>query len=162
MKFKKLFGGFFGRSAGKARRGSRGDSRQSARSRFRPLLETLEARVTPSVTLLTDQHSYLPGDTVVINGSGFAVGETVDLNMARTDGVAIVAPGVSHWQVTDGGSGDLDGVADGNIQTSWYVDDQFLGTTLNLTATGLTSGLSGQTTFSDGSADLDQWANIDV
>src|SRR2546430_17704797 len=53
------------------------------------------------------------------------------------------------WSVTDGGAGDLDGVADGNIQTTWLVPADALNSTLQLSAAGQTSALTAQNTFTD-------------
>src|SRR6476646_3066177 len=45
---------------------------------------------------------------------------------------------------------DLDGMVNGSIQTSWYVNpDDSAGATFLLTATGLTTGQTAQTTFTD-------------
>src|SRR5262245_53442606 len=116
----------------------------------RPLLvETLEDRLVPSASLWTDKPDYAPGATALISGSGFQVGETVQLQVVRTDGVADSPPGNAAWQVTDGGSGDLDGHADGNIQTSWHVDSQYLGAHLLATAAGLSSGETASVAFTD-------------
>ncbi len=47
------------------------------------------------------------------------------------------------------GAGDLDGVTDGNIQATWFVANDCVGATLQVTARGLTSGETAQTTFTD-------------
>src|SRR5207249_2694912 len=82
----------------------------------------------------------------------------------RTDGVSDFPEGNVPWQVLDGDTSfatpfkddsgtwhyaDLDGHVDGNIQTTWYVESQYAGASLELTATGQTSGLTAQTTFTD-------------
>ena len=41
-------------------------------------------------------------------------------------------------------SPDLDGQADGKIQTTWFVEGQYEGASLQLTATGQTSGETAQ------------------
>jgi len=52
--------------------------------------------------------------------------------------------------VTDGGAGDLDGLVDGNVHTTWFVDpDDSLDSSFDLTAAGLTSSLSASNTFTD-------------
>src|SRR5262245_40649736 len=112
-------------------------------------VEQLEARNLLSATLLTDKPDYSPGDTAVITGSGFEVGETIQLQVVRTDGVSDYPPGNQPWQVTDGGDGDLDGRADGNLQTTWFVENQYRGATLLVSATGLTSGTTAQAAFTD-------------
>ena len=70
--------------------------------------------------------------------------------------------GVGHdpWQVTDGGLGDLDGVENGSVETSWFVDpDDSAGSVFELTATGLAPGSQAQTTFTDSQEDYEHWAN---
>src|SRR5207248_1144765 len=93
-----------------------------------------------AATVTTDQTDYLPGATAYITGSGFSPGETVKCQVLHADGTFDNTTSGAHapWYVTDGGAGDLDGVADGNIQTSWLVpaDQDELGATLELTATG--------------------------
>src|SRR5262249_52427303 len=83
---------------------------------------------------------------------GFQVGGTVDFQVSNlTNGNTYTPP----WSVTDGGTGDLDGVADGHIRTSWLVVSDALNSTLKLTAAGETSGLTAENTFTDaGSATL--------
>src|SRR5205085_2594375 len=53
------------------------------------------------------------------------------------------------WSVTDGGAGDLDGAADGHIYTTWQVPQDAANSTLQVTATGETSGLTARNTFTD-------------
>jgi hypothetical protein len=115
----------------------------------RMTVEHLEDRVVPSTSVWTDKPDYAPGSTAVINGSGFQVGEAVHLEVLRSDGVAEGGPD-NPWTVTDGGAGDLDGVADGNFTTSWYVNPLYAtDQVLSATATGLSSGLIAQTVFTD-------------
>src|SRR5262249_54472929 len=76
-------------------------------------VEWLEHPLVPSASVWTDKPDYAPGSTAVIQGSGFQVGEAVHLEVLRADGVAQGGPD-NPWTVTDGGAGDLDGVADGN------------------------------------------------
>ena len=149
-------------------------------------------------TVTTDLPDYAAGSTATIQASGLTAGSTAkfhvlhvdDAGKDRTYGTADDVlgdnSGAGHeaWYVTDGGAGDLDGVADGNVTTSWYVnpDDSF-GATFVLTATGIASTgtdgtagtvddvLTGQvatTSFTDsrpvdnpGKIDqLFQWANV--
>src|SRR5881409_3871427 len=96
-------------------------------------------------TVTTDQEDYPPFSVVWITGSGFQPGETVSNQVVQVEGPA---PGTAYepWGV----------VADtnGNFATSWYVfSDELLNTTLRLTATGQTSGLIAETTFTDASSD---------
>src|SRR5205814_7056768 len=124
-------------------------------------LTRLEDRTVPSAVVFTDKPDYPPGSTALITATSdggvkhnFHVGETVQFRVTRTDGVPDFAPGNEPWQVTDGvgdftpyrdASGmwhypDLDGRDDGTIKTSWYVDAQYAGASLALSATGLDSG----------------------
>ncbi|MBD2158600.1 DUF11 domain-containing protein [Leptolyngbya sp. FACHB-16] len=134
----------------------------------------------PGLHVTTDQTDYAPGETVVIKASGYSPGSTITFNIADDP----VAPGddnetdiYSPFTATDGGIGDLDGIANGQIVTTWIVPADNNGTgsgtpdalnaTLNLNATGNgADGLWGTeddqiatTTFTDGnpSLTLNQW-----
>ena len=112
-------------------------------------LEPLEQRTLLSATLWTDKLDYLPGDTAGIYASGFQAGATVQFQVLHQDGLTGGA-GHDPWLVTDGGAGDLDGVADGNIHTSWYVNpDDSAGETFVATASSLSTGETAQAVFSD-------------
>jgi len=97
------------------------------------------AQTQPSVT--TDQPDYAPQSTAHISGAGFQPGEIVRLQVLRID--LDENAGAEHhpWRVTAS--------ADGDFQTTWYVTIHEADATLQLTATGLTSGLVAQRTFSD-------------
>src|SRR5262249_52213820 len=125
-------------------------------------IESLEARTLLSASVWLDKPDYAPGSTAVINGSGFQAGEVVQLQVVRTDGQPDYPAGNLPWQVKDGDTSfvtpyqdasgmwhapDLDGKADGNIQTTWYVESQYADAKLQLTAAGLDSHLIAQTTF---------------
>ncbi|ELS01824.1 hypothetical protein Xen7305DRAFT_00015300 [Xenococcus sp. PCC 7305] len=110
-------------------------------------------------TVTTDKGDYSPGETAFIVGSGFALGETVQLQVLHTDGRDNTRPEHQPWQITDGISsfddagnlvGDLDGIVDGNIETSWFVDPfDSLNSQFELTALGLDSGAIATTNFTD-------------
>ena len=97
------------------------------------------AQTQPSVT--TDQPDYAPRSTARISGAGFQPGEIVRLQVLRID--LDENAGAEHhpWRVTAS--------ADGDFQTTWYVTMHEADATLQLTATGLTSGLVAQRTFTD-------------
>jgi len=104
------------------------------------LLSAVSALAQASVT--TDQADYPPGSTVQISGTGFAPGERVQLQVLN-----LTAPndlGAEHdpWTVTADTNGDL--------TASWFVTSDEANTTLQLTATGQTSGTVAQATFTDG------------
>ena len=132
--------------------------------------EPLESRTLLSAVVLTDQIDYAPGSTAMITATtdgsadhNFQMGETIQFQVSRTDGIADHAPGNLPWIVTDGSSGfipyensagtwvfpDNDGQTDGQIGTSWFVDSQYAHSTLELKATGLTSGEVAMRTFTD-------------
>src|SRR5262245_9907043 len=134
---------------------------QPSRKRRRMFFEPLEGR-SLLATVLTDAHDYRPGDTARIFASDFQVGETVEFQVVHIDGTPNTGGGHDPWTVQDGGSADLDGLRDGNVQTSWYVDpDDSAFSTFSLTAHGLLSGLSAATTFTDApAANLDHFGNV--
>jgi hypothetical protein len=95
-------------------------------------------------TVTTDRLDYPPGDTVLINGTGWLAGETVTLKVIHVaEGDNDLSP--AHQPFTT--------VADlnGNISSFWIVppDEDEVGATLLLTADGQTSGLHAEVTFTD-------------
>jgi hypothetical protein len=109
------------------------------------LLEPLEDRRLLSVAIGTDQPDYEFGATVNISGSGYAPGETVQLQVLH----ALETPGSNAdpqnqpWLVTAEPSG--------NISSVWAVTDPDApGSTYVLTGVGLSSGETAQTVFTDG------------
>ena len=121
----------------RARRMAERNLRRNRRRQSRQVpTEPLESRTLLSAAVLTDQVDYAPGSTAVIttttDGSAdhnFPLGETIQFQVSRTDGIADHAPGNLPWIVTDGSSGfipyqnptgtwvfpDTDGQADGKI-----------------------------------------------
>src|SRR6266542_1138525 len=101
-----------------------------------------------AATVTTDKGDYPPGDTAYITASGFQAGETVQFQVLHADGTPSTGEDHQPWYVADGSADDLDGVVDGNIQTTWHVcEDDCVGSTLELTAIG--SDLVATTTFTD-------------
>ena len=94
-----------------------------------------------SATVSTDQSDYSPGETVMITGTGFAPGESVQLQVLNLTDPSDNGPEHDPWTVTAD--------TNGNISTSWLVTPDEGGATLQLTARGLTSGLVAQMTFTD-------------
>ena len=130
----------------------------------------------PQLVVAVDQADadYAPGETVGITASNVAVGGSVQFSVAHVnagaDGVVGTADDmlahdltgtVAPWTVTDGGAGDLDGLANGAIQTSWYVNADAVNQAFVLTAAGQTSGQVATTSFTDAgaSAQLDDWTD---
>jgi hypothetical protein len=117
-------------------------SRPPLWNRYRLRIDLLEDRVLPSATLITDQTDYAPKSTAIFRGSGFIAGETVDLQVSRIDGGAAASTDFIPWHV----------LADsqGNFVTAGYVAGDLVGASLQATATGESSLLSAQATFTDG------------
>jgi Ca2+-binding RTX toxin-like protein len=114
-------------------------------------------------------------------GLKFGEGELVQFQVTRTDGIEDAPMGDLPWYVTDGVGGfnayqefdangqaidrnadgmadwirpDNDGTVNGSISTNWFVEDQYLGASLLLTATGQGSGAVATTEFTDGGGTL--------
>ncbi|MEM8828799.1 MAG: SdrD B-like domain-containing protein [Cyanobacteria bacterium P01_G01_bin.19] len=109
-----------------------------------------EEVVEDIATISTDLDDYAPGSTATITGENFEPGETVELQILHTDGTPNTGGGHEPWQVTDGGNGDLDGLANGTIITTWFVNpDDSGGSAFELTAAGLSSGKTANHYFTD-------------
>lgn len=115
------------------------------------LAEELSQNLTKDLaTVTTDKDDYPPGATAIITGENFELGETIELQVLHTDGIPNTGDGHKPWQITDGGQGDLDGVVDGNFETTWYVNpDDSANSAFELTATGLNSGEIATNEFTD-------------
>src|SRR5713226_9553758 len=87
------------------------------------------------LTVSTDQPDYAPGTTATFTATNVTVGGTAEFSVAHVDPGADGIVGTADdtlvydlsgttapWGVTDGGAGDLDGVANGSISTSWAVN----------------------------------------
>jgi hypothetical protein len=102
----------------------------------------------------TDLADYPPGALVTITGGGFLANETVELQVLHvgyvdSDGSHYQGPldtqgeGFDTWVVQADENGDL-------VEATWYVcQDACVNALLELTATGLTSGQTAQTRFTD-------------
>jgi hypothetical protein len=101
-------------------------------------------------TIKTDRADYSPGDTVVFTGSGWQPGETVNI-LLREDPK-------QHEDTTLTAVAD----ADGNIINREYTPEEHdVGATYYVTATGQSSALAAQTTFTDGpTVDLEAWKTL--
>ena len=88
----------------------------------------------------TDKDDYQPGDTITVTGAGWEPGETVSL-LFHEDVDPPIHPDKTLTAVAD---------ADGHILSHEYeVEITDLGVRFTLTATGLTSARTAQTTFTD-------------
>ena len=94
-----------------------------------------------AATVVTDQIDYPPDTTATINGSGFLPGETVELQVLNLTTPTDTGAEHDPWTV----GADING----DFQTTWYVTADETNQTLELTATGLTSGLVAQRVFTD-------------
>ena len=91
-----------------------------------------------AATVATQYPDYAPGQTVVISGSGWQPGETVAI-MLHED--PTMCPNRQLTAMAD---------ANGDIRDDEFVVDQHdIGVTFTVMATGLSSGLTAQTTFTD-------------
>ena len=94
-------------------------------------------------TLTTDKPDYAPGTTANFKGAGFAAGETISLVVHHADGTPDTGADHDPWTVTADANGDF--------ITTWHVcNDDCLGSTLRVTANGLSSGLFAEALFTDG------------
>src|SRR3954453_12188559 len=87
------------------------------------------------LAVTTNANDYAPGSTATFTATNVALGDTVTFSVAHLDPgpdgfVGTADDGLLHdligttgpWSVTDGGLGDLDGIANGVIVTSWDVN----------------------------------------
>ncbi|MBZ9986327.1 hypothetical protein LB572_04365, partial [Mesorhizobium sp. BH1-1-5] len=117
----------------------------------------------PPLAISLDQADadYAPGEAVGISATEVADGGTLTFQVAHlsagADGVLGTADDTlaydltgtgTPWTVTDGGAGDLDGVVNGSIQTSWYVNGDAANQAFMLTATD-DLGNTATTAFTD-------------
>ncbi|TIO82125.1 MAG: hypothetical protein E5X74_26220, partial [Mesorhizobium sp.] len=118
----------------------------------------------PPLAVAVDQADadYAPGETVGITATAVEDGGSLTFLVAHhsagADGILGTADDVltydltatgTPWVVTDGGAGDLDGVVNGTIQTSWYVNADAENQAFTLTATDTTTGASASVNFTD-------------
>jgi hypothetical protein len=138
--------------------------------------ERLGDRRVLAAEVMTDLQDYSPGQTALITawnsdraGLDFGAGERIRFQVTRTDGVADAPQGNLPWYVTDGVGGfaghyvdgngdgtldygvfpDTDGVVNGAVSTTWYVEPQYGNSTLRLRAEGLQSGAVATHDFTD-------------
>src|SRR5262249_27297172 len=110
--------------------------------------ETKTMSSNPSFTITLDKTDYAPDETAAITATNLPVGGTLTFNvdhvLAGTDGILGTADDTlaqdlsgtgTSWAITDGGPGDLDGVANGTIMTSWVVGQDALNQAFLLSAT---------------------------
>jgi hypothetical protein len=100
-----------------------------------------------SFSVTTDQPDYAPGSTATFTANVVA-GDTITFDVIDVAGTAVSGTN-QPWTVTDGGAGDLDGVANGVIQTSWAVGQDAAGEAFVVSATDQAAGLMATASFTD-------------
>ncbi len=104
---------------------------------------TLSSCAYAEPSVVTDKADYSPEEMVQIYGSGFWADEVVQLQVLHIDGTPNTGQGHEPWAVTCNGLGEF--------YTTWIVPwDDSVGSSFELTAIGLSSGLNARTTFTDG------------
>jgi hypothetical protein len=115
-----------------------------------PAVVSLSEAVEPGAgpTVATDKEDYAPGETVIITGSGWEPGETVLLQFQEDPKVCndrtrtVVADSLGNF-----------------LSQNFVLEQHDLGVTFTLVATGQSSGLTAQTTFTDGNLQVRSGAN---
>jgi hypothetical protein len=105
-------------------------------------MEFLESR-NLLAALTSDALDYAPGSNVLLSGSGYTPGETIDVAIVSDIGTG------GSLVIIDGGDGDGDGAADGSFTALWNVGYDNVDATLMATALGESSGETASTTFTD-------------
>ncbi|SCX05293.1 HYR domain-containing protein [Flavobacterium saliperosum] len=102
-----------------------------------------------AATVVTDKDDYQPGEYVIVSGSGWLPGETVQLHFDETPQVC--TNDHDRFTVAD---------ANGNIYYNQFlINDRHLGVAFVLTATGQSSGYNAQTFFTDATWGLEVSTN---
>src|SRR5215813_13479863 len=115
-------------------------------------LKSFVSLTSSSASVTTDKIDYVPGERVIISGTGWLPGETVSMYLHREPQTS---PDLTFSSTAD---------SSGNFtNNSYIVGPNDIGVTFTLTATGLTSGRTAQTTFTDANlvTDFRQSANND-
>ena len=109
-----------------------------------PAIEVVRTvNVVSQPTIFTDKLDYLPDDYVLVTGSGWLPGETIKLDFHETL-IDLFQQTITYYTFAD---------SEGKITDIQYlIALRHLGASFILTATGLTSRLTAQTTFTDAAA----------
>jgi len=106
-----------------------------------PQGDAVPAHFSRVAVVATDKGDYQPGETAVITGWGFAPNEWVMLQVAHVNGLADGNGHEPFYALSDEA---------GNVTATWYVDpDDSIGSYLQLTGLGESSGVAGSATFWD-------------
>ena len=103
------------------------------------------SQVWGQATIKTDKADYMPGETVVITGTGWLPGETVNMVI---DHLTFNHPDQSLSAVADS-RGDI-------IHSTYVINSTDLGESFRLTATGSTSGRTAITYFTDAAGGINK------
>ena len=98
--------------------------------------------------LTTDQSDYAPNSTATITATNVIAGDTIEFVVTDVNGTAVSGTN-EPWSVTDGGTGDLDGVVDGTIVTTWAVNQDAANEAFLISATDQASGQIATAGFTD-------------
>ncbi|HKH45238.1 MAG TPA: ExeM/NucH family extracellular endonuclease [Thermoanaerobaculia bacterium] len=106
-----------------------------------PQGDAVPAHFSRVAVVATDKGDYQPGETGVVTGWGFAPNEWVMLQVAHVNGLADGNGHEPFYALSDEA---------GNVTATWYVDpDDSIGSYLQLTGLGESSGVAGSATFWD-------------
>ncbi len=135
---------------------------------------------TNYVSVTTDLTDYAPDSTAYLTSSGFAAGAAIEFQVLHVSGAGedgvfgtlddvvedLAGDGHDAWTVVDGSADDLDGMVNGSVMTSWYVNpDDSAGATFLLTAKD-SNGIVASNTFTDAAGSINKvyqhWADGDA
>lgn len=104
----------------------------------------------PSLTVTTDQSDYAPQSTATVTATSATPGATLEFLVTDTNTADGITSGTgTPWTVTDGGEGDLDGIANGIVVTSWSVNEDAANQSFVLTVSDVATSESATTAFTD-------------
>src|SRR5689334_23058045 len=114
----------------------------------------IETTDPSALNVTTNYQDYAWGSTATITATNVAAGGTIEFSVAHVDPgpdgiIGTADDGLTHdltgttqpWTVTDGGIGDLDGLVNGSITTTWYVNPDAVDQAFQLSATDNAAGL---------------------
>jgi VCBS repeat-containing protein len=107
---------------------------------------------TESMTVTTDKADYAPGSTGTFIVAGVNSGSSVGFqiaDLASNPGINGIADVYAPFSVTDGGTGDADGLANGAVVAKWQVPADGSATGAVLQVTAASDNQTATTTFSD-------------
>ena len=102
-----------------------------------------EGETPNEATLTTDHEDYPPYSYVYFSGTGFEPGETVNMIVVRIRPQSYSRTNRGTWSPTRTAI---------SIRAGTYSPEELIGATMQVTATGQTSGLTASATFTDSAA----------